>query len=183
MGYRAAEGTQHFPAWFRGTARSRCCPYCCEKTENSEFSVDFGAHGRLHTKWIDYCFRAELEFPDRPCSGSPAGMNNVFHPINSTLPSCYGKTQRPMGLGQSLSRKKEGKNGVKKTGEKRGKERDVGFKRGRLGEFRHLNRIILISAKHNYITISKLPRILMFKETNFKCLGNSHLTNSQQNRL
>ena len=46
------------------------------------------------------------------------------------------------GLGAKFKKKEE--NRVKKTREKRGKERDVGFKRGRLGEFRHLNRIILI---------------------------------------
>ena len=166
----------------RVMARSHCCRYCCEKTENSEFSVDLGNHGGLHTKWIDYCFRAELEFPERLCSGSLAGMNNVFHQSTQRYQHAMGKHRDPWAWGKVYQEEK-GKNGVKKTGEKRGEERDVGFKRGRLGEFRHLNRIILISAKPNYITISKLPRILMFKETNFKCLGNSHLTNSQQNRL
>lgn len=120
MGYRVAEETQHFLGCFTVTARSRCCGYCCEKTENSEFSVDLGNHEWFHTKWIDYCFGAELEFPERLCSGSLAGMKNVFPSINLTLPSCYGKTQRPMGLGQSsrkkrkIELKRQGRKGEKK---------------------------------------------------------------------
>lgn len=85
--------------------------------ENSEFSVDFGNHGWFHTKWIDYCFRAELEFPERPCSRSLAGVNNVFHPINLTLPSCYGKTETH-GLGAKFKKKEEKKESKKDKGEK-----------------------------------------------------------------
>lgn len=115
--------------------------------------------------------------------GKPGWHEQCLPPnqLNATI--VLWENTETYGLGAKFIKKKKRKNGVKKTGEKRGKERDVGFKRGRLGEFRHLNRIILISAKPNYTTILKLPRILMFKETNFKGLGNSHLTNSQQNRL
>ena len=92
----------------RVMTRSRCCRYCCEKTENSEFSVDLGNHGRLHTKWIDYCFRAELEFPERLCSGSLAGMNNVFCQSTQRYHHAMGNTETH-GLGAKFIKKKREK--------------------------------------------------------------------------
>lgn len=62
--------------------------------------------------------------------------------LNATI--MLWENTKTHGLGAKFIKKKEKKNRVKKTREERGKERDVGFKRGRLGEFRHLNRIIFI---------------------------------------
>lgn len=54
------KGMGHFLLWFKETACSCYWGYFHEQMVSSEFSVDFWNHWWFHTKWIDYCFRAEL---------------------------------------------------------------------------------------------------------------------------
>lgn len=74
-------GTAHCPVWPKGMASSCHRAHRHGETVIWEFSVDFWNHRWFHTKWTDYCFRAELESQKITCS-SLTGMNNFFHSTN-----------------------------------------------------------------------------------------------------